>query len=70
MVQYLFKEKIAEQMGKTGLTPSDPDWIRQFQLSVNTVIKSLGAEKDVLKKYGAMAADWNKADLPDELKWK
>lgn len=66
----MHKDSIAKHMGKTGLTPRDPDWIRQFQLAVNTVIKSLGGNEKVLEKYGETAKSWNEVAPPEELRRK
>ena len=70
VVQHLFKEDIANRMEKTGLTPKDPGWIKQFQLAVNEVIESLGGDDQVSEKFGEKAKEWNKAQLPEEIKRK
>jgi hypothetical protein len=70
VVQHLHKDEIAKIMEKTGLIPKDPDWIKQFQLAVNNVIKSLGGEEEVSEKYGEMAKSWNEIAPPEEIKRK
>jgi hypothetical protein len=70
VVQHLHKDDISSQMAKTGLTPSDPGWIKQFQLSVNKVIESLGGDDKVSEKYGEMAKLWNEVEPPEDLKRK
>lgn len=70
VVQHLYKDQIANHMAKTNLTPKDPGWIKNFQLSVNAVIKSLGGDDKVAEKYGETAKSWNEVELPDELKRK
>ena len=57
-------------MDKSGLTPKDPGWLQQFQWSVNAVIRSLGGEEEVSKKYAEIAKVWNEAGLPEEVKRK
>jgi len=57
-------------MEKTGLTPRDPGWIGEFQLAVNSVIKSLGGNEKVLEKYGETAKSWNEVEPPEELRRK
>jgi hypothetical protein len=57
-------------MAKTNLTPKDPGWIKQFQLSVNVVINSLGGDAKVAEKYGETAKLWNETEPPEEVKRK
>jgi hypothetical protein len=57
-------------MAKTGLTPHDSGWLKQFQLSVNAVIKSLGGDDKVAQKYGETAKTWNQVEPPEEVKRK
>ena len=70
VVQHLHKEEISKLMESTSLTPRDPDWIKEFQLSVNAVIKSLGGDAKAAEKYGEMAKSWNEVELPEELRQK
>ena len=43
-----------EQMAKTKCTPKDPGWIKQYQLTVNEIINSLGGDAKVSEKFGEM----------------
>jgi hypothetical protein len=70
VIKHLHKDKILANMGGTDLTHKDPDWIREYQFSVNKVIQSLGENDEVLKKYGDMVKLWNGTELPDDLKRK
>lgn len=70
VVQHLYKEDISKQMATTGLTPKDPDWIRQFQLAVNNVIKLLGGDEKALELHGETAKTWNEVEPPEEIKRK
>ena len=70
VVQHLHKEEVAEHMANSGLTPNDQGWLQKFQWSVNEVIKSLGGEDKVSKKYGEVAKSWNEVEPPEELKRK
>ncbi|KAF9781504.1 hypothetical protein BJ322DRAFT_1022917 [Thelephora terrestris] len=47
-------------MAKTKCTPKDPGWIKQYQLTVNEIINSLGGDAKVSEKFG----------LQEELKTK
>lgn len=57
-------------MADSGLTPGDPSWLQQFQLTVNDVIKSLGGDDEVSEKYREVAKSWNETEPPEELKRK
>jgi ABC-type sulfate transport system substrate-binding protein len=70
VVQHLYKKEIAEIMAKTGLTPKDPEWIKQFQLAVNAVIKTLGGDAKVSEQYADTAKSWNEIEPPEEIKRK
>ena len=70
VVQHIHKEEISKHMEKSGLTPRDPGWLQQFQWAVNAVIRSLGGEDEVSKKYAEIAKVWNEAGLPEEVKRK
>ena len=70
VIQHLFKDTIATQMEEHHLTPSDPNWLQQYQWTVNSVIKSLGSGDETIQKYTVVAKSWNEAGLPDELRRK
>jgi hypothetical protein len=70
VVQHLHKEEIAALMAKTGLTHTDKAWIKNHQLSTNTVIETLGGNDKMSEKYGEVAKSWNTVEPPDELKRK
>jgi hypothetical protein len=70
VVQHLYKEDISKQMAKTGLVPKDPEWIKQFQLAVNTVIKTLGGDDKAAELYANTAKEWNEVEPPEEIKRK
>lgn len=57
-------------MANSGLTPSDPSWLQQFQWAVNDVIKSLGGDDEVSERYRGVAKSWNETGPPDEMKRK
>lgn len=69
-LRHLYKEDIVSHMAKTGLTPKDPGWIKEFQLSVNAVVEWLGGDDVVMEKYGDMAKLWNEVAPPEELRRK
>ena len=69
-VQHLHKEDISQIMDKSSLTTQDPGWIREFQMAVNSVIKTLGGSKVVSEKYGQVVRSWNEAEPPEELRRK
>lgn len=70
VIQYEFKEAIAEKMKASGLKSSDKEWIRKFQQVVTEIINSMGGEVVAKQRYGETALKWNGEDLPEELRRK
>jgi hypothetical protein len=70
VIQHLYKDDILKHMAESGFAHGDPGWIKQFQLSANKVIKSLGGDDKISEKCGAMAKLWNETEPPDDVKRK
>ena len=70
MVQHLHRDEIAQHMEQSGLVPSDKNWLREYQLAVNEVIKGLGGDDKASELYAEKAKAWNSSELPEELQRK
>lgn len=65
VIQRLFKDQISQEMDS-----SDPELhvVGQYQHAVTEVIRSLGGEDEVMRKYAEIATEWNEVGPPEDIK--
>src|SRR5882762_7209919 len=68
VIEHLYKDQISKQLADDGHFPGGPGWIGHYQSAVTEFIKSL--DDDQVEEYQELAAAWNAAEPPQELKRK